>query len=133
VFRTILFAVPASVVKRPVFHRRSMSSSEDEAQSPELGASSSKDPPPPLESGDPFTTPPKKCKRIPSGSQDLPSDSDLESNDSEDNKKSRSYKRPSIEWENVVSFIKGDEATMDEDEMKSKVRAAAKKIWKIRG
>ncbi len=141
--------MPASVVKRPVFHCRSMSSSEDEAQSPELGASSSKDPPPPLESGDPFTTPTKKCLRrnlslrspekgIPpdtdlgaSGSQDLPSDSDPESDESEDNssrKKSRSYKRPPIEWENVVSFIKGDEATVDEDEMKSKVRAAAKKI-----
>jgi hypothetical protein len=65
-----------------------------------------------------------------SSSQDLPSDSDSESDDSENNssrKKSRSYKRPPIEWENAVSFIKGDEATMDEDEMKSKVRAAAKK------
>ena len=44
-----------------------MSSSEDEAQSPELGASSSKDPPPPLESGqtgsDPFTTPTKESMR----------------------------------------------------------------------
>ncbi len=93
-----------------------MSSSEDEAQSPELGASSSKDPPPPLESGDAFTTPTKqKCRAIPSGSQDL-SDSDAESNESEDKsacKKSRSYKRPPIEWENVVSFVKGDEATMD--------------------
>ncbi len=101
---------------------------------PELGASSSKDPPPPLESGDPFTTPPKKCRRIPSGSQDLPSDSDLESNDSEDIspcKKSRSYKRPPIEWENVVSFVKEDEAIMDEDEMKSKVRAAAKKYGRF--
>jgi hypothetical protein len=108
-----------------------MSSSEDEAQSPELGASSSKDPPPPLESEDAFTTPTKKKGRPnPSESQDL-SDSDADSKDSEDQsacKKSRSYKRPPIEWENVVSFVKGDEATMDEDEMRSKVRAAATKI-----
>jgi len=108
-----------------------MSSSEDEAISPELGASSSKDPPPPLESEDAFTTPTKKKGRPnPSESQDL-SDSDADSNDSEDQsacKKSRSYKRPPIEWENVVSFVKGDEATMDEDEMRSKVRAAAQKI-----
>jgi hypothetical protein len=85
--------------------------------------------PPPLESGDGFTTPLKKCRPIPSGSQDLSSDSDAESNESEDIsacKKSRSYKRQPIAWENVVSFVKGDEATMDEDEMKSKVRAAAK-------
>ncbi len=123
--------MPASVVKRLVFHCTSMNSSEDEAQSPELGASSSKDPPPPLESGDAFTTPSKKCRPIPSGSQALPSDSDAESNESENIsvcKKSRSYKRPQIEWENVVSFVKGDEATMDEDEMKSKVRAATKNI-----
>jgi hypothetical protein len=44
-----------------------MSSSEDEAQSPELGASSSINPPPPLESGqtesDDFTTPTKKSLR----------------------------------------------------------------------
>ena len=108
-----------------------MSSSEEEAQSPELGASSSKDPPPPLESGDAFTTPTKKKGRPnPSASQDS-SDSDADSNQSEDEsacKKSRSYKRPPIEWENVVSFVKGDEATLDEDEMRSKVRAAAQKI-----
>ncbi len=93
-------------MKRPVFHSRSMRSSEEEAQSPELGASSSKDPPPPLESGqtesDDFTTPTKKSllrnlnaispvKGIPpdtglgaSSSKDLPSDSDSESDDSED-------------------------------------------------
>ncbi len=85
-----------------------MSSSEDEAQSPELGARSSKYPPPPLESGhwqtesDIFATPTKKSLRrnltvlspetaIPldtdlgaSGSKDLPSGFDSESDDSED-------------------------------------------------
>jgi hypothetical protein len=83
-----------------------MSSSEDEAQLPELGASSSKDPPHPLESrqteSDVFTTPTKKSlrrnlkalspeKAVPpdtdlgaSGSKDLTSDSDSESDDSED-------------------------------------------------
>ncbi len=66
-----------------------------------------------------------------SGSEELPSDFDSESDDSEDVssvKKSRSYKRPPIQWANVVYFIKGDEATMDEDEMKSKEQAAANKI-----
>ncbi len=59
-----------------------------------------------------------------SSSKDLPSDSDSESDDSEDDsevKKSRSYTRPRIQLDNVVYFVKGDEATMDEDEMKSQV------------
>ncbi len=37
-------------------------------------------------------------------------------------KKSRSYKRPSIQWEPVLHFVKGDEATHDEDEMKLQIR-----------
>ena len=82
-----------------------MSSSGNETLSPELGESSSNTPNP-LESGQteyyPFTTPTKKCLRqnltlrsqekgFPpgtdlgaSGSQDLPSDSDSESDESED-------------------------------------------------
>jgi hypothetical protein len=66
-----------------------------------------------------------------SSSKDLPSDSDSESDDSEDDsavKKCRSCKRQRIHWDNVVYFVKGDEATMDEDEMKSQVRVAANKI-----
>jgi hypothetical protein len=123
---------------------------------PELGANSSKDPrhpPPPLESEQTesvhFTTPTKKSQRqnlnvinlvkgIPpnidlgaSSSKDLPSDSDSEPDDSEDDsavKKCRSYKRQRIQLGNFVYFVKGDEATMDEDEMKSQVRAADNKI-----
>jgi hypothetical protein len=108
-----------------------MSSSQDEAQSPELGASSSKDPPPPLESrqteSDDFTMPTKKSmqqnlnvisqvKGIPpntelgaSSSKDLPSGSDSESDDSEDDsavKKCRSYKRPRIQWDNILYFVR---------------------------
>ena len=63
-----------------------MSSSEEEAQSPELGASSSKDPPPPLESGqtesDPFTTPTKESMRrnltLRSPEKEIPHDADLD-------------------------------------------------------
>ena len=63
-----------------------MSSSDDEAQSPELGACSSKDPPPPLESGqtesDPFTTPTKKSMRrnltLCSPEKGIPHDADLD-------------------------------------------------------
>jgi hypothetical protein len=66
-----------------------------------------------------------------SSSKDLPSDSDSESDDSEDDsavKISRSYKRPCIQWDHVVYFVKADEATMDEDEIKSQVQAVANKI-----
>jgi hypothetical protein len=45
--------------------------------------------------------------------------------------KCRSYKRPQIQRVNVVYFVKRDEATMDENEMKSQVRAAAIKIIKF--
>jgi hypothetical protein len=66
-----------------------------------------------------------------SSSKDLPSGSDSESDGSEDDsavKKCRSYKRPRVQWDNVLYFVKGDETTMDEDEMKSQVRAAANKM-----
>ncbi len=107
------------------------SSSEDQSQSPELGAISYKDPSPPLESrqteSDDFTTQTKKSllrnlkmlspeQAIPpdtdlgsSGSKDLPSDFDSELDASKDVssvKKSRSYKRQQIKWDNVFYFIK---------------------------
>ena len=75
-----------------------MSSSDDEAPSPVNGASSSKDPPPPLES---------------------------ESSDKEEevpiSKSKKSYKRPRIEWREVLALSKGDDATMGEDEMKLQI------------
>ena len=85
-----------------------MSSDDEERQSPELGASSSKDPPPELES-------------------------ESESSDDGSAKKVRkvankSYKRPRIEWRTVLRFAKGDEATMGEDEMKLRITEAYNKI-----
>ncbi len=75
-----------------------MSSFDDDAQSPNLGASSSKDPPPPLES---------------------------ESSDEDDNvpipKSKKSYMRPRIEWREVLCLSKGADATMGEDEMKLQI------------
>jgi hypothetical protein len=70
-----------------------MSSSDEEAPSPVLGAISSKDPPPPLES-----------------------ESEA-SDDATPKKKSKSYKRLRIKWDSVLFFVKGDEATVDEGEM----------------
>ena len=81
-----------------------MSSSDEEAHSPVLGAGSSKDPPPPLES------------------ESEHSDDELPK------KKSKSYKRPRIKWDSVLYFVKGDEATVDEGEMKIQILSAANKI-----
>ena len=75
-----------------------MSSSDDEAQSPDIGASSSKDPPPPL---------------------------DVESSDEDEEvpipKSKKSYKRPRIEWREVLCLSTGADATMGEDEMKLQI------------
>ena len=80
-----------------------MSSSDDEAPSPDLGASSSKDPPPPLDS---------------------------ESSDEEEEvhipKSKKSYKRPRIEWREVLALSKGDDATMREDEMRLQIHVVFK-------
>ena len=86
-----------------------MSSSDDEApRSPELGASSSKDPPPEVES------------------ESQASDDGL---DKQVRKVSnKSYKRPRIEWRTVLRFAKGDEATMGEDEMKLRITEEYNKI-----
>ncbi len=69
-----------------------MSSSDDEAPSPETGASSSKDPPPPLQ---------------------------YESVDDEDElpKRKNGCRRPRIEWREVMRHVKGVEAMMGEDEI----------------
>ena len=40
------------------------------------------------------------------------------SDDATPKKKSKSYKRLRIKWEPVLFFVKGDEATVDEGEMK---------------
>ena len=75
-----------------------MSSSDDEAQSPDIGASSSKDAPPPL---------------------------DAESSDEDEEvpipKSKKSYKRPRIEWREVLCLSTGADATMGEDEMKLQI------------
>ena len=86
-----------------------MSSSDEEAHhSPELGASNSKGPPPELEaefeaSDDGLDKPVRKVSN-------------------------KSYKRPRIEWRTVLHFVKGDEVTMGEDEMKLRITEAYNKI-----
>ena len=70
-----------------------MSSTDDEVPSPVLGASSSKDLAPVT-----------------------PLASESESDDGE-KKKVPKYKRPRVVWTHVLSFIKGADAEMDEDEM----------------
>ena len=90
-----------------------MSSSDEEAPSPVLGASSSKDHAP--------ITP-------------LQSESDC---DDDAKKKSRNYKRPRAVWTCACEFLKGDEAEMDDDEMKARIFQAARdymeagKIYKL--
>ena len=69
-----------------------------------IGAGSSKDPPPPLES------------------------ESEQSDDELPKKKSKSYKRPRIKWEPVLFFVKGDEATVDEGEMKIQIHQALNKM-----
>ena len=82
-----------------------MSSSDDEAPSPETGACSSKDPPPPLQS---------------------------ESADDEDqlpvSKRKSGYRRPRVEWQEVMRHVKGDEALMGEDAMKLQIIQASNQI-----
>ena len=84
-----------------------MSSSDDEAQSPNLGASSSKDPPPPL---------------------DAESSDELEDVDllRAIVKSKKSYKRPRIEWREVLCLSKDADATMGEDEMKLQIHVVFK-------
>ena len=86
-----------------------MSSSDDDApRSPELGASSSKDPPPEVESESEASDDgvAKKVRKV----------------------ANKSYKRPRIEWRTVLRFAKGDEAVMGEDEMKLRITEAYNKI-----
>jgi hypothetical protein len=84
------------------------SSDEDAPHSPELGASSSKGQPPAL---------------------DAESEASDDSMDQRVRKVSnKSYKRPRIEWRTVLHFVKGDEATMGEDEMKLRITEAYNKI-----
>ena len=95
-----------------------MSSSDEEAASPVLGASSSKDPPPP---------PPIALA------------SESEDDDRPVSKKARQYRRPRAEWDRVLEFAKGDDAEMDEDEMKAQIDKLARelmeagKIFKLAG
>ena len=87
-----------------------MSSSDEEApHSPELGASSSKGPPPALDA------------------ESEASDDGLDKRVRKVSNKSY-YKRPRIEWRAVLHFVKGDEATMGEDEMKLRITEAYNKI-----
>ena len=86
-----------------------MSSSDEEGpHSLELGASSSKGPPPALnaesESSDDGVA--KKVRKV----------------------ANKSYKRPRIEWRTVHHFAKGDEATMGEDEMTLRITEEYNKI-----
>jgi hypothetical protein len=54
----------------------------------------------------------------------------MESDDADDElpkKKSKSYKRPHINWEQVLFLVNADEATVDEGEMKIQILSAANK------
>ena len=91
-------------------------SSDDEPRPPEPGAGSTQDPPPP---------PPDLHE----------TESDFHDDDipirpkAKGNKVvNRSYKRPRINWETVLQFVKGDEAIMSEDQMRSEVVNAYTKI-----
>jgi hypothetical protein len=95
-----------------------MSSSDEEARSPELGASSSKDPPPQLESES------EHDEQV-DAEENSASDS---SSSVECSKKARYYNRPRAEWTTVLQLKKGEAATMDEDEMKIEILRAANGI-----
>ncbi len=82
-----------------------MSSSEKEAASPVLGARSSKDPPPQLNS--------------------VASDDDDEL---PDQPRLKSHSRPRIQWQEVLRFEKGARAIMGEDQMKLEIAQAYNKI-----
>ena len=82
-----------------------MSSSDEEAASPVLCASSSKDPLPP---------PP------------IAFASESEDDDCPVSKRARQYRRPRVEWDRVLGFAKGDDAVIDEDEMKAQIDKAAR-------
>ena len=96
-------------MKRPVFHSTGpqMSSSDEEAHSPDLGASSSKDAVSPLDSES--------------------SDDDDQLPKPKPNGK-KSYPRPRIEWREVIRLSKGIDATMGEDEMKLQITQAYNQI-----
>ena len=103
VFRIPIFISPS--INRNVLCFIQMSSSDDEAPSPETGACSSKDPVPPLQS---------------------------ESADDEDelsvSKRKSGYRRPRVEWREVMRHEKGDGAVMGEDEMKLQSKQASNQI-----
>jgi hypothetical protein len=63
--------------------------------------------------------------------QDQPPDSEYEESENDSTaQKCTSYTRTPIQWKNVIYFVKGDEATMDEDETKSQIQGAANRIMK---
>jgi hypothetical protein len=90
-------------VKRPVFQCCATMSDGEEVHSPELGPCSLQHLPPELDS-----------------KSDLP--------DNETPKKKQNHKRLCIPWQHVLCFLKGDEATMGEDEMKLLITQAYNKI-----
>ncbi len=82
-----------------------MSSNEEEASSPVTGASNSKEQSPPL-----------------------PSDSELTQDELPEKKSRQPYMRPRIQWQEVLRFSKGDDAIIEEDEMKLQILQAHNKI-----
>ena len=94
-----------------------MSSSDEEVQSPELGASSSKHRPP--------VTP-------------MVSESDEDDYD-DVKKKTPKYKRPRVKWETVLTITKGPDAEMDDDQRNAQILDAARafmessKLYKLPG
>jgi hypothetical protein len=92
-----------------------MSSIEEEAHSPELGTSSSKDPPPPIVSESEYAEEDK-------------AEGDSDADGEKIAKKARDYKRPSADWTTLLTYTKGEAATIDEDAMKLQILQAANKI-----
>ena len=115
-----------------------MSSSDEEAPTPQLGASSSKDRPPvaPMVSesddDDVVIKKSRKNKRPRDAScfkdraQVTPEGSESDDGDDSAKKKARKYKRPRVLWETVVSIAKGAEAEMDDDERKEQIAQGAR-------
>ncbi len=97
-----------------------MSSIEEEAHSPELGDSSSKDPPPPLVSESEYAEEDE--------AEEDEAEEDSDADEEKIAKKARDYKRPSAEWTTLLTYTKGEAATIDEDAMKLQILQAANKI-----
>jgi hypothetical protein len=85
-----------------------MSSSEDDAASPELGACCATQPVAPMPEHE----------------------SESDDDDEDVGKKKRTVKKDTREWESVAMIKKGEEAVHDPEDIKHMIYEAAKKLWK---